>query len=87
MPSEVLSNTSRWLLSLTAVLVALGLLNLPARWSNRVGHLWFIVLVLQFALRRYAQRHATAAEGRLSQKSATTRWMSLPPTREVALAA
>ena len=67
---EVLSNTNRLLIALVAVLIGVGLLDLPDRWSSRVSQLWFIALALQVALwvhktidiglRRYGERHAVA---------------------------
>ena len=47
---EVLSGTNRGLLVLVAVLVGVGMLDLPLRWSARTGQLWFIALALQLAL-------------------------------------
>jgi small-conductance mechanosensitive channel len=46
----VLRNTSRWLLTLVALLIGLGMLELPLRWQGRVGQLWFVVVALQVAL-------------------------------------
>lgn len=81
---EVLSNTNRFLLALVAMLIGIGLLDLPDRWSNRLGQLWFIALALQVALwmhktidiglRRYGERNATA--GALSKVSAAATLMS-----------
>lgn len=47
---EVLSGTQQVLLALVAVLIGAGLLDLPARWQSRIGHLWFVVLALQAGL-------------------------------------
>lgn len=47
---QVLASTNRWLLLVAALLVGLGLLDLPARWSDRVGQMWFVALALQLAL-------------------------------------
>lgn len=81
---EVLGNTNRFLLALVAMLVGIGLLDLPDRWSNRVGQLWFIALALQVALwmhktidiglRRYGERHAL--DGAASKVSAAATLMS-----------
>lgn len=65
---EVLSSTNRWLIALVALLVGLGMLELPERWASRVGQLWFVALAVQIALwanravsialRRHTERHA-----------------------------
>ena len=47
---EVLSGTSNLLLLLGAVLIGLGLLDLPPKWLGRVSSLWFVVAALQIAL-------------------------------------
>jgi len=47
---EVLSSTSNALLLLGAFLVGVGVLDLPERWSSRVGSLWFVVVALQAGL-------------------------------------
>lgn len=77
---EVLSGTSQWLMALAALLIGVGMLDLPDRWASRVGQLWFVALALQLALwanravtiglRRYAERHATTGQG--PQSAATT---------------
>ncbi|MBI6895381.1 mechanosensitive ion channel family protein [Pseudomonas putida] len=64
---RVLEGTSNVLLLLAALLVGLGMLDLPARWLERVGSLWFVVAALQIglwvnraialALARYFARH------------------------------
>jgi len=82
---EVLSNTNRWLLGLAALLIGLGLLDLPARWSDRVGRLWFVALVLQFALwagaalkialRRYGERHAANSGGQIGASATLLSWV------------
>src|SRR5688572_9306748 len=46
----VLGSTSRWLVALTALLIGLGMVDLPARWASRVSHLWFLALAVQVAL-------------------------------------
>lgn len=46
----VLRNTNRGLLALVALLIGLGMLELPLRWQGRVGQLWFVVVALQLAL-------------------------------------
>lgn len=63
-----LARTSKLVLLITALLVGLTALDLPAPWDERVRHLWFITLGAQLALyldravtvaaRRYFKRHA-----------------------------
>lgn len=47
---QVLASTNRWLLLVAALLIGVGLLDLPARWSERVGQMWFVALTLQLGL-------------------------------------
>lgn len=47
---EVIAATRRWVLAVVGVLVFLELLELAPRWQDRVGQLWFVVLVVQLAL-------------------------------------
>ena len=47
---DVLSGTSNLLLALAALLIGVGLLDLPPQWLNRVSSLWFVVFILQVAL-------------------------------------
>ena len=47
---DVLGATRRWVLMAVAVLIGLRLLDLAERWDARVSQLWFVVLVVQFAL-------------------------------------
>jgi small-conductance mechanosensitive channel len=64
----VLGSTSHGLIALAALLVGLGMLDLPERWASRVGQLWFLALALQVALwanravsitlRRHTERHS-----------------------------
>lgn len=54
---EVLGSTSQALIVLVALLVGLGLLELPPIWSSAVSQLWFVVLALQIAL--WANRAVT----------------------------
>jgi small-conductance mechanosensitive channel len=64
---QVLDRTNHWLLVAGAVLLALHMLELPARWESRVSQLWFITVALQVALwgtklievmlQRYLLRH------------------------------
>ncbi|MDG9883778.1 mechanosensitive ion channel family protein [Pseudomonas sp. GD04058] len=48
--AKVLAGTSNLLLFLASLLVGLGMLDLPERWLNRVGSLWFVVAALQIGL-------------------------------------
>lgn len=47
---QVLASTNRWLLLVAALLLGVGLLDLPARWGDRVGQMWFVALTLQLGL-------------------------------------
>lgn len=65
---EMLRGTRPWILLGVAALVSLEMLQLPARWQDRLDHLWFVLLVLQLALwgsravmllmRQQLERHA-----------------------------
>lgn len=66
--AQMLDRTSHWLLMAGAVLLALHMLELPARWEPRISQLWFMTVALQLALwgsklietllQRYLVRHA-----------------------------
>ena len=66
--AEMLNATRHGLIALVALLVGVGVLDLPERWAHRVSQLWFVALALQVALwgmaairvllRRYITRHA-----------------------------
>ena len=81
---EVLSGTNRWLISLVALLIGVGMLDLPERWANRVGQLWFIALALQFALwanrtisiglRRHIERNATPGAAQVGAAATLLSW-------------
>lgn len=82
---EVLSRTNPWLIGLFSVLIGVGLLDLSDRWHDRVSHLWFVALALQFALWahkalgifmvRYLERHAgNAAVSRGSAAATLMFW-------------
>lgn len=81
---EVLAGTSRWLILLAAVMVGVSVLDVGPRWSDRVGHLWFVALALQLglwftravaiAVRRYEKRHHPDANGHLSASAALLSW-------------
>ena len=80
---EVLSGTSQGLMLLAALLMGVGMLDLPDRWHARVGQLWFVALVLQVGLwgtraiaagvRRYVERHSS---GGMTQVGASATLMS-----------
>ena len=79
---ETLGHTHRGLIVPVAVLMGVGMLDLPDRWAGRVGQLWFIALALQLALwanrcvgialRRRVQRNAAAGPANASSSAATT---------------
>lgn len=81
---EVLGDTNRVFLVLTAVLIGVGMLDLGGRWGARVGQLWFLTLALQFglwlnkaigiALRRYVSRHTSAGMTQVSASSTLMSW-------------
>ena len=81
---EVLSGTSHWLIVLVALLIGLGMLDLPDRWVGRVSQLWFLALALQVALwanrvvtimlRQYAQRHAVSTTNSVSAAATLLSW-------------
>ncbi|WP_157266277.1 mechanosensitive ion channel family protein [Azohydromonas aeria] len=78
---DLLQCTSRALLAVTALLIGLSMLDLPARWSTRVSQLWFLTLALQFGLwgnraivlglRQYRERHGDGGMARPVDTSAT----------------
>jgi small-conductance mechanosensitive channel len=47
---EMLRTTSRLLLFIFSLLLALKFVDLPAAWHSRISHGWFIALMVQFAL-------------------------------------
>ncbi|AXA67423.1 MULTISPECIES: mechanosensitive ion channel family protein [Pseudomonas] len=67
---QVLSSTSNTLLLLAAILIGVGILDLPERWLTRVSSLWFVVAALQaglwanravaLALHHYFVKHSQA---------------------------
>ncbi len=81
---EVLSCTNRWLLAMAALLIGLRFVDLSDRWSERVGQLWFIALVLQVALwgnaavgiflRRYTLRHSSPGMTQVSASATLLSW-------------
>ncbi|MDB5792706.1 MAG: mechanosensitive ion channel protein MscS [Massilia sp.] len=68
---KTLARTSNLVVLLTAILIGLSALDLPAPWNARVSHLWFLTLGLQLAIylhsaikvtaRRYFQVHGGVA--------------------------
>ncbi|WP_051244472.1 mechanosensitive ion channel family protein [Azohydromonas australica] len=78
---DLLRGTSRVLLFVTALLIGLSMLELPARWNGRVNQLWFLTLALQFGLwgnraiviglRRYVENHAAGGMAQQVSTSAT----------------
>lgn len=81
---EVLSDTSRKLMLVVALLVGAGVLDLPDRWATRISQLWFLVAALQLALwvnrliaiglRRHAERHASGSPNAVSAASTLMSW-------------
>jgi small-conductance mechanosensitive channel len=50
MLAQMLDATNGLLLTVASVLVGLSLLDLPARWSDRIAQLWYVTVALQLAL-------------------------------------
>ncbi|GKS77828.1 mechanosensitive ion channel family protein [Acidovorax sp. SUPP950] len=83
---ELLAGTSRLLVFVAAVLVGVGMLDLPGRWATRVGQLWFLALALQVGLwgtravalgiARYRMHHGLAAAGDAAPFSASATLLS-----------
>ena len=48
--SQILRGTHPMLVVLTALLIGISTLVLPAAWHERVSHLWFVTLIVQVAL-------------------------------------
>ncbi len=48
--AQMLDATNGLLLGVASVLVGLSLLDLPARWSDRIAQLWYVTVALQLAL-------------------------------------
>jgi small-conductance mechanosensitive channel len=69
---HTLARTSRIAVLATSLLIGVSVLDLPAPWDARVGHLWFLTLGVQIALwlhraidvtaRRYFQVHGKGLE-------------------------
>jgi len=81
---EILGGTNGWLIALVALLVGVGMLDLPDRWASRVSQLWFVALALQVALwanravtmvlRRHAERQAGAGVQTTSAAATLISW-------------
>lgn len=48
--SKTLAHTSVLAIVATAILIGLSVLDLPAPWNTRLGHLWFFTLGIQLAM-------------------------------------
>ncbi|HCL85294.1 MAG TPA: mechanosensitive ion channel protein MscS [Comamonadaceae bacterium] len=82
--AQLLAGTSQLLIVLAAVLVGLGLLDLPDRWHGRVGQLWFLAVAVQIglwgsratsvAVQRYRQHHGVGAPGQASASATLMSW-------------
>lgn len=48
--ADMLQHTSRFVLLLAALLIAVDFLDLPPKWASRIGHLWFLLIGLQIAI-------------------------------------
>lgn len=81
---EVLRGTNRGLVFLVALLIGVGMLDLPDRWASRVSQLWFLALAVQVALwankavtvglRAYAERQSAAGAGPVSAAATLVSW-------------
>lgn len=82
--AQLLAGTSQLLIVLAAVLIGLGLLDLPDRWHDRVGQLWFLAVAVQIGLwgsravsmvvQRYRQHHGVAGPGQASASATLMSW-------------
>ncbi|WP_313070746.1 mechanosensitive ion channel family protein [Melaminivora sp.] len=82
--AQMLAGTSHTLILLAAVLVGLGLLDLPERWHARVGQLWFLALAAQIglwgaraigvAVERYRVHHGATSPGQVSASATLMSW-------------
>jgi small-conductance mechanosensitive channel len=69
---HTLARTSSLAVLATSILIGVSVLDLPAPWHDRIGHLWFVTLGVQFAIylhraiavtsRRYFQVHGKGIE-------------------------
>lgn len=79
--AQMLDATNGLLLAVASVLVGLSLLDLPARWSDRIAQLWYVTVALQLALwgarlidvlmQRQLQRHAAPGSSPQATVSST----------------
>ncbi|AVP56710.1 mechanosensitive ion channel family protein [Pulveribacter suum] len=82
--AQLLAGTSHLLIVLAAVLVGLGLLDLPQRWHGRVGQLWFLAVAVQIglwgsraigvAVQRYRQHHGSTSAGQAGASATLMSW-------------
>ena len=80
----VVGGTSNSLIGLAAILIGVGMLDLPPRWMDRVGSLWFIVVALQVALwasraitlgmQHYVGQHTGSTKPQLSALASLMMW-------------
>lgn len=62
---EIVKNTKTLTFAMISVLIGLQFLDIPERWANRIDHLWFLVVGIQFAL--WLSKGVTLwAQGRLN---------------------
>lgn len=48
--AAMVKHTSQFVLLLAALLIAVDFLDLPPKWANRIGHLWFLLIGFQIAI-------------------------------------
>ena len=82
--AQLLAGTSHLLILLAAVLVGLGLLDLPERWHARVSQLWFLAVAVQIglwgaraigvAVDRYRAHHGATGPGQASASATLMSW-------------
>lgn len=82
---EVLGATRKWVIAIVALLLGASMLDLPDRWTTRVGQLWFVAVALQvglwcnlavtIGLRRQSERNL-AATGAASPVTAAATLLS-----------
>ncbi|MDB5745500.1 MAG: mechanosensitive ion channel protein MscS, partial [Massilia sp.] len=69
---KTLARTSNLVVLLTAILIGLSALDLPAPWNARVSHLWFLTLGLQLAIYLHSAIKVTARRYFRSHEHGTT---------------
>lgn len=82
--AQLLAGTSHLLILLAALLVGLGMLDLPERWHTRVSQLWFLAVAVQIglwgaraigvAVERYRVHHGTTQPGQASASATLMSW-------------